>query len=148
MPILLPTTVTSHSEQLDEPAEEHARELIAHHTRPDGTSNVLMRTAMSHIDLGLIRARHDLDEAVDHGLTAFSYDRKTEASLLSRANDLDQLLSDRYPTNAWPTSSTSATRTPRPVCAAKPTPTASRQQRMCAPVQPGHPSSCLSNDQQ
>ena len=32
-----------------------------------------------------------------HGLTAFSYDRKTEASLLSHAADLDQLLSDRYP---------------------------------------------------
>ena len=57
-----------------------------------------MRTAMSHIDLGLIHARHgDLDEAVDHGLTAFSYDRKTEASLLSHAADLDRLLSDRYP---------------------------------------------------
>jgi hypothetical protein len=53
---------------------------------------------MSHIDLGLIRARHgDLDEAVHHGVTAFSYDRKTEASLLSHAADLDQLLSDRYP---------------------------------------------------
>ena len=34
---------------------------------------------------------------VHHGLTAFSYDRKTEASLLSHATDLDQLLSDRYP---------------------------------------------------
>lgn len=46
----------------DEPAEEHARELIAYHTRPDGSSNAPMRTAMSHIDLGLIRARHgDLD---------------------------------------------------------------------------------------
>lgn len=57
-----------------------------------------MRTAMSHIDLGLIRARHgDLDEAVHHGVTAFSYERKTEASLLSHAADLDQLLSDRYP---------------------------------------------------
>ena len=33
----------------------------------------------------------------DHWLTAFSYDRKTEASLLSHAADLDQLLSDRYP---------------------------------------------------
>jgi hypothetical protein len=82
----------------DEPAEEHARELIACHTRPDGTSSAPMRTAMSHIDLGLIRARRgDLDEAVDHGLTAFSYDRKTEASLLSHAADLEQLLSDRYP---------------------------------------------------
>jgi hypothetical protein len=81
-----------------EPAEEHARELIAYHAQPDGSSNAPMRTAMSHIDLGLIRARHgDLDEAVHRGLTAFSYDRKTEASLLSHAADLDQLLSDRYP---------------------------------------------------
>ena len=57
-----------------------------------------MRTAMSHIDLGIIRAWHgDLDQAVHDGLTAFSYDRKTEASLLSHAADLDQLLNDdRY----------------------------------------------------
>jgi hypothetical protein len=34
---------------------------------------------------------------VHHGLTAFSYDRKTEASLLSHAADLDQLLAERYP---------------------------------------------------
>jgi hypothetical protein len=33
---------------------------------------------------------------VHHGLTALSYDRKTEASLLSHATDLDQLLGDRY----------------------------------------------------
>jgi hypothetical protein len=47
---------------LDEPAEEHARELIAYHARPDGSPNAPMRTAMSHIDLGLIRAQHgDLD---------------------------------------------------------------------------------------
>ena len=57
-----------------------------------------MRTAISHIDLGIIHARHgDLDQAVDHGLTALSYDRKTEASLLSHAADLEQLLGDRYP---------------------------------------------------
>jgi len=82
----------------DEPAEEHARELIAFHTQPDGSSNAPMRTAMSHVDLGIIGARHgDLDQAVHHGLTAFSYDRKTEVSLLSHAADLDQFLSDRYP---------------------------------------------------
>ena len=57
-----------------------------------------MRTAISHIDLGIIHARHgDLDQAVDHGLTALGYERKTEASLLSHAADLDQLLGDRYP---------------------------------------------------
>jgi hypothetical protein len=82
----------------DEPAEEHARELIAYHTRPDGSTNAPMRTAISHIDLGIIRARHgDLDEAADHGLTALGYERKTEASLLSHAADLDQLLDERYP---------------------------------------------------
>jgi tetratricopeptide (TPR) repeat protein len=82
----------------DEPAEEHARELIAYHTRPDGSTNAPMRTAISHIDLGIIRARHGhLDQAVDHGLTALCYERKTEVSLLSHAADLDQLLGDRYP---------------------------------------------------
>ena len=82
----------------DEPAEEHAREIIAHHTRPDGSSNAPMRTANSHMDLAVIRARHgELDQAVHHGLAAFGYDRKTEASLLSRAADLDLVLAERYP---------------------------------------------------
>jgi hypothetical protein len=82
----------------DEPAEEHAREIIAYHTRPDGSSNAPMRSANSHMDLAVIRARHgDLDEAVHHGLAAFGYDRKTETSLLTRAADLDHILSERYP---------------------------------------------------
>ena len=37
----------------DEPAEEHAREIIAYHTNPDGSLNAPMRTANAHIDLGL-----------------------------------------------------------------------------------------------
>ncbi len=82
----------------DEPAEEHAREIITYHTQPDGSSNAPMRSANSHIDLAIIRARHgDLDQAVHHGLVAFGYDRKTEASLLSRAADLDHILTERYP---------------------------------------------------
>jgi len=82
----------------DEPAEEHAREIIAYHQRPDGTSNAPMRTANSHMDLAVICARRgDLDEAIDHGLSAFSFERKTEASLLSRAADLDRILGERYP---------------------------------------------------
>jgi hypothetical protein len=57
-----------------------------------------MRSANSHMDLAVIRARHgELDEAVHHGLAAFGYDRKTEISLLSRAADLDRLLDERYP---------------------------------------------------
>ena len=82
----------------DKPAEEHAIEVITHHTRPDGSSNAPMRSANSHIDLAVIGARHgDLDRAVHHGLEAFSYDRKTEASLLARAADLDRILAERYP---------------------------------------------------
>ena len=82
----------------DEPAEEHAREVIAYHTRPDGSSNAPMRSANAHIDLAVIRTKHgDLDQAVYHGLAAFGYDRKTEASLLSHAVDLDRILTERYP---------------------------------------------------
>ena len=39
----------------DEPAAEHAREIIAYHSRPDGSSNAPMRTANSQIDLGTPR---------------------------------------------------------------------------------------------
>ncbi|HKR83334.1 MAG TPA: hypothetical protein VJS37_04115, partial [Terriglobales bacterium] len=83
-------------------AYTHVRWCPAHHgkrisgqypARPDGSSNAPMRSANSHMDLAVIRARHgDLDEAVHHGLAAFGYDRKTEASLLSRAADLDHIL--------------------------------------------------------
>jgi tetratricopeptide (TPR) repeat protein len=82
----------------DEPVEEHAREIIEYHTQPDRPSDAPMRTANAHIDLGLILARHgELDEAVDHGLQAFQFERKTEASLLSRAAHLDRDLGQRYP---------------------------------------------------
>jgi tetratricopeptide (TPR) repeat protein len=82
----------------DEPAEEHANEVIAYHTQPDGSSNAPMRTANSHMDLAVIHARRgNLDEAVCHGMTALGFERKTEASLLSRAADLDQVLCERYP---------------------------------------------------
>ena len=82
----------------DQPAEEHAREVIAYHTQPDGSTNAPMRSANAHIDLAVIRTKHgDLDQAVHHGLAAFGYDRKTEASLLSHAVDLDRILTERYP---------------------------------------------------
>jgi hypothetical protein len=75
-----------------------AERFVAYHTRPDGSSNAPMRSAIAHTDLAIISARHgDLDQAVHHGQTAFEYDRKTEASLLSRAADLDHILNQRYP---------------------------------------------------
>jgi hypothetical protein len=49
---------------------------------------------------------------VDHGLRAFQFERKTEASLLSRAADLDHDLMRRYPANASSSPSTSSTPTP------------------------------------
>ena len=39
----------------DRPAEEHAREVIAYHTQPDGSSNAPMRSAIAHTDLAVIR---------------------------------------------------------------------------------------------
>ena len=50
------------------------------------------------IDLSIIHSRHgELDQAVHHGIAAFGYERKTEALLLSRAEDLYQLLDERHP---------------------------------------------------
>ncbi|MEU4579447.1 hypothetical protein [Nonomuraea sp. NPDC023979] len=81
----------------DDRAEEHARETIQMHTRPDGTSNAPMRVADAHIDLGIVHARRgDLDAAVDAGMAAFDFDRRSLSDLVNRAADLDRLLRQRY----------------------------------------------------
>ncbi|MEV4079543.1 XRE family transcriptional regulator [Nonomuraea fuscirosea] len=81
----------------DDRAEEHARETIQMHTRPDGTSNAPMRVADAHIDLGIVHARRgDLDAAVDHGMTAFDIDRRSLTDLVHRAGDLDRAIRQRY----------------------------------------------------
>jgi tetratricopeptide (TPR) repeat protein len=78
-------------------AEEHARETIQMHTRPDGTSNAPMRVADAHIDLGIVHARRgDLDAAVEQGTAAFDIERKSLTDLVNRAGDLDRLLRQRY----------------------------------------------------
>ncbi|MET7462451.1 hypothetical protein [Nonomuraea sp. NPDC005501] len=41
----------------DDRAEEHARETLQMHTRPDGTSNATMRFADAHMDIGIVHAR-------------------------------------------------------------------------------------------
>jgi hypothetical protein len=61
-----------------------------------------IRNGHQSSSVGMTLRRHpgrhgDLDQAVEHGIAAFSYDRKTKASLLSHAADLDRLLSERYP---------------------------------------------------
>ncbi|MEV0310242.1 hypothetical protein [Nonomuraea fuscirosea] len=81
----------------DDRAEEHARETIQMHMRPDGTSNAPMRVADAHIDLGIVHARRgDLDAAVDQGLAAFDIDRRSLTDLVHRAGDLDRVLRQRY----------------------------------------------------
>jgi tetratricopeptide (TPR) repeat protein len=81
----------------DDRAEEHALEVIAHHTRPDGTTNAPMRSAAAKMDLGIIAARRgDLDQAVAYGHNAFEYERQSLTSLVSRSADLDTILQHRY----------------------------------------------------
>lgn len=78
-------------------AEEHALEVITRHTRPDGSSNAPMRVAQARIDLGIVAARHgDLDEAVSYGESAFEFDRKSLADLVSRTSELDRIIQERY----------------------------------------------------
>lgn len=81
----------------DERAEEHARETIQMHTRPDGSSNAPMRVADAHIDLGIVHARRgDLDAAIEHGMAAFDFERRSLTDLINRAGDLDRILRQRY----------------------------------------------------
>ncbi len=81
----------------DNRAEEHALEVIAQHTRPDGSSNAPMRIAGVRIDLGLVAARRgDLDGAVSYGESALEFDRMSIADIVSRTGELDRLIQSRY----------------------------------------------------
>lgn len=54
-------------------AEEHALEVIAQHTRPDGSTNAPRRIAHTRVDLGIVAAqRGDLDGAVTYGRARLS----------------------------------------------------------------------------
>lgn len=78
-------------------AEEFAQEILDQHTRPDGTTNAPMRTANARMDLAIVHARRgDLDAAVDQGLSAFSFERKSLADLVVRGDDLERVLFGRY----------------------------------------------------
>ncbi|MCW2919386.1 MAG: hypothetical protein JWN52_7454 [Actinomycetia bacterium] len=79
-------------------AEEHANEIIQLHTRHDGTTTSPMRVADARIDLGLLHARKgDLDAAVQQGLMAFDYDRRSLSDLVARGDELSEYLAQRYP---------------------------------------------------
>lgn len=81
----------------EERAEEHAQEIISRHTRPDGTTNAPMRTANARVDLAIVNARRgDLDTAVDLGLSAFDFERRSLTDLISRGEELDHVLRTKY----------------------------------------------------
>jgi tetratricopeptide (TPR) repeat protein len=81
----------------DERAKEHALEVISEHRRPDGTTRAPMRTAEARLSLATTSAREgDLDGAVSWGRSAFEFDTKPMADLVSRGKDLDHLLRSRY----------------------------------------------------
>jgi hypothetical protein len=78
-------------------AEEHALEVIAQHTRPDGSTNAPMRIAHTRVDLGIVAARRgDLDGAVTYGESAFGFDRMSVTDLLARTGELDRTIQQRY----------------------------------------------------
>jgi hypothetical protein len=81
----------------DNRAEEHAREVITEHGRPDGTTNAPMRTAQARMDLAIVAARRgDLDQAVAYGEGAFGFERQSLTDLASSSADLDGILQQRY----------------------------------------------------
>jgi tetratricopeptide (TPR) repeat protein len=81
----------------DQRAKEHALEVIDGHRRPDGTTRAPMRTAEARLSLATVSAREgDLDEAVAWGKSAFEFDTKPMADLLSRGKDLDSLLESTF----------------------------------------------------
>jgi tetratricopeptide (TPR) repeat protein len=81
----------------DQRAKEHALEVISEHRRPDGSTRAPMRTAEARLSLATIAAREgDLDGAVTWGKSAYEFDTKPMADLLSRGKDLDRLLRSRF----------------------------------------------------
>jgi tetratricopeptide (TPR) repeat protein len=79
-------------------AEEHANEIITRHTRANGSTDSPMRVAGARIDLALLNARRrDLDGAVEQGLMAFEYDRRSLADLVARGNELADELTEHFP---------------------------------------------------
>jgi tetratricopeptide (TPR) repeat protein len=81
----------------DQRAKEHALDVINGHLRPDGTTRAPMRTAEARLSLATISAREgDLDAAVSWGKSAYEFDTKPMADLLSRGKDLGRLLKDLF----------------------------------------------------
>jgi tetratricopeptide (TPR) repeat protein len=79
-------------------AEEYAMQVLRECEANGTTARSPMRLAEVHIILGLIHAhRGDLDAAVNSGLRALTYERKSGPSLLIRAAELNSAITERFP---------------------------------------------------
>lgn len=79
-------------------AEEYATQVLRECEANGTTARSPMRLAEVYIILGLVYAhRGDLDAAVNSGLRALTYERKSGPSLLIRAAELNATITERFP---------------------------------------------------
>ena len=79
-------------------AEEYANKVLRECEENGTTARSPMRLAEVHIILGLVHAhRGELDAAVNSGLHALTYERKSGPSLLIRAAELNAAIAERFP---------------------------------------------------
>lgn len=82
----------------DVKAEEYAHQVFEECEQNGTTLRSPMRMADTHITLGLVHAkRGDLDQAVNSGDHALTYERKSGPSLILRATELDKAIRRRFP---------------------------------------------------
>ena len=85
----------------DELAEMHAREIIRKTTNLDGSLTTPMRNAEARLTLAVVAARRgDPEQALRLGQEAMAVDRKSQPSLLLVGRELDEILQQRYGSQA------------------------------------------------
>ncbi len=82
----------------DSAAEDCAWQVLVHQLKPDGTTRHPMRIAETRATLGILAARRrDLEQAVYFGLAALEASRVSIPTLLSRAAELETVLTTGFP---------------------------------------------------
>ena len=82
----------------DGKAEEYANQVFRECEQNGTTPRNPMRMADTYIILGLVHARRgNLDGAADSGRRALTYRRNSGPALLTRADELDEAIGDRFP---------------------------------------------------
>ena len=82
----------------DAAAEDCAWQVLVHQLKPDGTTNHPMRVAEIRCTLAVLAARrHDLEQAVYFGLLALDAERVSVPTLLTRAAELEAVLTAGFP---------------------------------------------------